>query len=229
MSETAAAARPGPRRTRSEAELVDAARTLVARSGPAALSIRAVAAEVGVTANAVYTYFPTKAALEAAVVESVLAEADLGALEEPGLDWRERLLRVGLALRETLVRHRGAVPLLLASPFTGPTSLDLGERTLRVLVDGGFAPGVAARASYALITSVLGNLAAYAAEVPPGDDVPEEDALAAERLAALQRIPAAAFPLTAATAAVTARFNGEEQYRWGVELLLDGLAAQLPR
>ena len=48
-------ARPGPKRARSEAQLVAAARALLAERGVAGLSVRGIAARVGIAPNAVYT------------------------------------------------------------------------------------------------------------------------------------------------------------------------------
>ena len=69
MTKTAASGRRGPKRTLSEELLLDAALALLDAGGPGAASVRAIAARVGVAPNAVYTYFPDKAALEKAMVE----------------------------------------------------------------------------------------------------------------------------------------------------------------
>ncbi len=55
--------RPGPRRALTEDEILDAALSLLDEGGAAAASIRGIAAKVGVAPNAVYTYFPDKAAV----------------------------------------------------------------------------------------------------------------------------------------------------------------------
>ena len=60
---TAPRRRPGPKRALSEAGVLDAALALMDADGPAAASIRRIAGELGVSPNAVYTYFPDKAAI----------------------------------------------------------------------------------------------------------------------------------------------------------------------
>ena len=72
MSETRR--KPGPRRALTEQEILDAALALLDAGGAGAASIRRIAAAVGVAPNAVYTYFPDKAAVERALVERILAE-----------------------------------------------------------------------------------------------------------------------------------------------------------
>ena len=70
------ARRPGPRRALTEDEILDAALALLDEGGPTAASIRGIAARVGVAPNAVYTYFPDKAAVVKALVERLLGEVD---------------------------------------------------------------------------------------------------------------------------------------------------------
>ena len=72
----ARARRPGPRRALTEDEILDAALSLLDDGGTAAASVRGIAARVGVAPNAVYTYFPDKAAVVEAIVERLLGEVD---------------------------------------------------------------------------------------------------------------------------------------------------------
>src|SRR4051794_1760170 len=68
--------RPGPRRALTEDEILNAALGLLDDGGANAASIRGIAAKVGVAPNAVYTYFPDKAAVFEALVERLLGEVD---------------------------------------------------------------------------------------------------------------------------------------------------------
>jgi TetR/AcrR family tetracycline transcriptional repressor len=53
MAETVPARRPGPRRTLSEQTLLEAAQRLLSVGGARAVTIRAIAEQVGVAPNAV--------------------------------------------------------------------------------------------------------------------------------------------------------------------------------
>jgi AcrR family transcriptional regulator len=224
IGETAARrTRPGPRRSLSDEEILAAALRLLDRGGAAAVSVRSVAAEVGVAPNALYTYFPTKAALIRALVDGLLGGVDHHALVDAGLPWRVRLTRFALEVRELLLAHPGSVPLLLSSPFDGPNALTLGERLLDALVDAGISAADAARASYLLMTYVLGTVALDVAELEPGAAPLDETARTAMRRAGLTQVPVASLPRTAAAADIIAAYNNTDQYLWGLERLLDGL------
>lgn len=213
--------RPGPRRGLTERAILDAALRLVDQGGAEALSVRSVAAEMGVAPNALYTYFRTKADLVAALGDDLLGRLDLAATEE---DWRSAVSRLAADLRSTLLEHPGVVPLLLRSGFAGPRALVAGEVLLGHLTRGGLSPDDAARASYLLQTYVLGTVALDAAELPPGVPRPADAPRTTERRQALTGLDATALPLTAAAADVVAAYNGDAQFRWGLDRLLDGIA-----
>jgi len=212
--------RPGPRRALTEDTILEAALALLDIGGTDAASIRRIAAAVGVAPNAVYTYFPDKGAVVSALVERLLGEVDHGVLIDARLPWHERIEALALDVRARLLAHPGAVPLLLSGPMDGTHALTLGERLLDALADGGLAPEAAARASYAVITYVLGAIALEVADVAqPGPLASEQERIAGRR-AMFAAVPAEAFPRTAAAADVMATYVGTEQYLWGLRRLL---------
>lgn len=231
--------KPGPRRTLTEAEILDAALELLDTDGPQAASVRRIAARVGVTPNAVYTYFADRAAVERALVERLLEGWDStigpgpgdGAPtgSEPGHHlagdgWRSQVTALAVELRQRLIGHPGAVPLMLSSPMDGPNALRLGERLLDLLAGGGLGPTEAARGAYLLIVYVLGAVALEVADVPATGALPPEPERIAARREALAEVPAGPFPRTAAATGVMATWVGTEQFRWGLSRVLDGLA-----
>lgn len=58
----------------SHAKILETSRGLIRRRGWSAISIRSVAAACGVSVGSIYNYFPSKAALERAVMESIWRE-----------------------------------------------------------------------------------------------------------------------------------------------------------
>jgi AcrR family transcriptional regulator len=200
---------------------------LLDEGGPTALSVRAVAGRLGVRPNALYTYVSDRQALERAVVERVLAEADVALLEGPAGSWRSRLSGYAVALRVVLLRHPGAVPLFMTAPMDGPTALMVGERLIATLVSAGLDAVDASRATYLLIVQVLGSVALEVAETDGRPPLPPEGQRVAERREALSQVPAEAFPWTAATVDTAASWISTAQFLWQVELLLDGLAERI--
>ena len=99
--------RPGPRRALTEDEILDAALCLLDDGGANAASIRGIAAKVGVAPNAVYTYFPDKAAVVKALVERLLGEVDHDVFADRSRPWRERVEALALDLRAHLSAHPG--------------------------------------------------------------------------------------------------------------------------
>jgi AcrR family transcriptional regulator len=219
------AGRRGPKRSLSAERVVDAALEVLDDGGPTALSVRAVAARLGVRPNALYTYVASRRALEGAVVERVLADADLSLLAAADRTWRERLVDFAESLRAHLLRHPAVSLLMLTAPMDGPAALTVGEGLIGSLHEAGLPIPDAARAAWALIVQVVGAVALEVAEtdgIPPLDG--EHDRIEARR-AALSQVPAQFWPLAAATVDIAAQWNSSAQFRWSIERLLDGFAA----
>jgi TetR/AcrR family transcriptional regulator, tetracycline repressor protein len=218
--------RPGPRRALTEDEILDAALSLLDDGGPNAASIRGIAAKVGVAPNAVYTYFPDKAAVVSALVERLLGGVDHDVFADRERPWRERVEALALELRAHLSAHPGAVPLMIGGPMDGPHALALNERLLQLLADAGLGPTDAARASYLLIVYVFGSIALEVADQhDPGPLPPEPDRMA-NRERALSATPADRFPRSAAAASTMAGYISTGQYLWGLRRVLDGITAR---
>lgn len=215
--------RRGPRRALTEDEILDAALKLLDEGGPTAASVRGIAAKVGVAPNAVYTYFPDKAAVVSALVERLLGEVDHDVFADRTQPWRARVEALALELRARLSAHPGAVPMMIGEPMDCPHALTLNERLLELLADAGLSPGDAARAAYLLIVHVFGSIALeVAAHQRPGP-LPSESERVATRRLAFAATPADRYPRTAAEAATLAGYVSTEQYLWGLRRILDGI------
>jgi AcrR family transcriptional regulator len=226
MSAPEKRARRGPRRALSEDEILDAAMSLLDEGGPDAGSVRGIAARVGVAPNAVYTYFPDKAAVIAALVERLLGGVGHDVFADRERPWRDRVEALALELRDRLSAHPGAVGLTVGSRLGGPHALALNERLLQLLGDAGLDPGDAARAAYLLFVYVFGSLAREVADVSKAGPLPPEEERVATRRIAFSAVPADRYPLTAAAVDTMAGSISTEQYLWGLRRILDGITAQ---
>src|ERR1700712_3817520 len=129
--------RRGPRRALTEDEILDAALALLDEGGAAAASVRGIAARVGVAPNAVYTYFPDKAAVVGALVERLIGDINHDAFTDRTQPWWARVEALALELRQRLTAHPGVVPLMISAPLNGPQALAVHEQLLGLLADGG--------------------------------------------------------------------------------------------
>lgn len=102
-----------------------AARQQMATGGSAGLSLRGIAAELGITAPAIYRYFPNRDALITALIVdafTALAEAMEQARDEQqsaGAHPFEQLWAVLIAYREWAMTHRTDFELIYGSPIPG--------------------------------------------------------------------------------------------------------------
>jgi AcrR family transcriptional regulator len=215
----------GPRRTLTEDEILDAALGLLDRGGPGTASVRAIAAQVGVAPNAIYTYFPDKAAVVNALVERLLGEVDHDVFADRTQPWRDRVEALALELRAKLAAHPGAVSLMVGSRLNGPNAQALNERLMGLLVAAGLDPTDAARASYLLFVYIFGSLALEVAGVQQEGPLPAEADRIAARQSTFSATPPDRFPLSAAAATTMAAYVSTEQYRWGLRRILEGLTA----
>jgi AcrR family transcriptional regulator len=113
-------------RVRAEltAEITDAARRQLAEVGAAALSLRAVARDVGLVSSAVYRYFPSRDDLLTRLIidgyDALGAAAE--AADLPGEAPRVRWLAVCRAVRAWTLAHPHEYALLYGSPVPGYTA-----------------------------------------------------------------------------------------------------------
>ncbi|MCW2634232.1 MAG: Transcriptional regulator, TetR family [Blastococcus sp.] len=155
-------------RVRAEltAEITDAARRQLAEVGAAALSLRAVAREVGMVSSAVYRYFPSRDDLLTRLL--VDGYDDLGAAAEaadvPGTAPLDRWLSVCRAVRAWARAHPHEYALLYGSPVPGyqapqdtvPAAARVGVALGRILGDAarsGDLPETAGERDPGLVTA----------------------------------------------------------------------------
>ncbi|MBB5914284.1 AcrR family transcriptional regulator [Nocardia transvalensis] len=108
----------GPKQRSSVDEVVAAAVEIADSEGLEALTMRAVAARLGLTPMATYTYVPGKAELLDLMLDSVyqgMPRADIG-----GLPWRERVSVIATENREMLTRHPWVAYVPTTRPPLGP-------------------------------------------------------------------------------------------------------------
>jgi AcrR family transcriptional regulator len=197
--------------------VVGAGLAILRDEGLDALSMRRVAARLGVAPNALYSHVPDKAGLLDAVLDAVLADV---AIPRRG-DWRTRIEGLLVESRRVLLAHPDLVPLFLARQTSGPNAMRLGEALLQQCHRGGMTGEKAARALQVLLIYTIG---ATAFEVPRRQDPAPEERRRRGRLA-VARLDPAAFPHTTAAGEALVGHPAEDLLRSGIRWLLDGLVA----
>lgn len=179
----AAASRPRtPRaraRDRTVADIIRLGREHLALHGAAALSLRAVARDLGVVSSAVYRYVDNREELLTLLVIDAYNElgddvdAAVGAV--PEADFRGRFEALGRAVRGWALREPSRYGLLFGSPVPGyraPAERTTGPGTrvviaLMAILDGAFRAGrlsAEGRRAPAIATGLGGDLAKIRAE-----------------------------------------------------------------
>ena len=141
-------------------QIVAAAITLVDRDGLSALSMRRLAAELGSAPMSLYYHVPDKSALEDLIFDAIMAEVDFSG-DDPAMGDEERAVRLGYALRSTLLQHPNAVPITLSRSARTPGQLRPVEVMLGILYDLGLQPTDAIAAVDVIGQYVFGTTLAY--------------------------------------------------------------------
>ncbi len=197
--------------------------------GVSAVTMRRVAAGLGVEAMALYRHVPGKEQLLDGLIERIVAEVESAIGDpQPGEDWDVALRRRCLTAREVMVCHRWA-PGLIGSRTTIPADLyRYFEAVLAALINGGFSYHLAHQAIHALGSMVLGFTQELFGPAAGGDNSDHLDA----ELASMAEV----LPHIAAMVASELHDNQEDPLGWcdsqaefefTLGLLLDGLQRHL--
>jgi AcrR family transcriptional regulator len=214
-----------PRTPLNRRRVLEAAVALADRDGLGALSMRKLAQELGVEAMSLYHHVAGgKDAILDGIVDVVFGEIELPPAEA---GWREAMRRRAVSTREALRRHPWAIGLMESRPTPGPANLRHHDAVLGVLRGAGFPLALAAHA-YALLDSYIYGFALQEASLP--FQTPEETAELAQSIMAAYA--AGDYPhLTEITVdhVLQPGYDFGDEYRFGLELILDGLERALAR
>ncbi|MFD8639465.1 TetR/AcrR family transcriptional regulator [Streptomyces zaomyceticus] len=213
----------GPRRGRPSldtAHIVGTALRLVDEHGTQAFSLRMLAEALDSGTATLYRHFDGKDEILAYVVDRVLGEVDLDALDDTA-DWRETLTVTARRFHTTLSRHPHTLPLLMAYVPVGPHGLDRRERVLGALLAHGLPAGLAARAFTAVTHYVIGFTAQQRGPATTPDH-------AAELAAFYGGLDPDAYPSLLRAAGSLTSVAVDEEFEFGLALLVQGLAPLVP-
>lgn len=228
---SAAPGRKGPDRSVSVELVVQAALSLADEEGLAAVTMRAVAERVGVSAMSVYTYVPGKAELLDLMVDGLYLRMPRPAWRRS--TWRTRLTRVAEANRHLLTEHPWMTEVAaLSRPPLGPGVMAKYEHELAAFDDTGLSD----LDTDAALTYLLGFVQSHARSAHDAHRATTDTAMsdaqwwAANQPVLEQAFDPARYPRSvrvgsAAGEAQGGAWNADSAWTFGLARTLDGLAA----
>jgi AcrR family transcriptional regulator len=211
----------------SRDQIVQTAMNIADAEGAQAITMRRIAAELGSTAMALYRHIFSKEDLLDLMLDAVFGEIALP--EGPSGDWRADLRGFAYASRAVLKRHAWVMPLLISRPTLGPNYLRWFEYSLAAVADQGLDIATMAKIS-GVISGYVGAVVSY--------EVAEEQhtrriglSEADKRMFAapyVEKLMASGrYPNFARFFAEEVSLDPEQSFAFGVECVLDGIAARM--
>lgn len=119
-----------------EKQIIDAALEILDEAGFEKLTMRNLAAKLGIKAASLYWHVRNKHDILDLLAEEICAPMKA---PDPALPWKEQLKFLGHDYRRVLEAHRDAARVLVASGIpTGTNRLRITEMVLRALLEAGF-------------------------------------------------------------------------------------------
>lgn len=212
----------------SHERMLEAAVAVADTEGLQALTMRRLAADLGVEAMSLYYHLPGKESLLDGLADAVLDEIDaavshLGTTGDE-IDWRTSLRQRFLAAREVMLRHPWA-PGLIGSRTTVPVKVyAYYDKILATLIGAGFSYRIAHRALHAFGSMALGFAQEIFSPDPGEGSVDIAEAELAAMAEALPHLTAMVMAETHDAADPTLGWcDGQVEFEFTLTLLLDGL------
>jgi TetR/AcrR family tetracycline transcriptional repressor len=209
-----------------QSQIVQAALGLLDEVGFDGLTMRNLAKKLGVQAASLYWHVRNKQDLLSLVAEEICAP-----MHEPDrtLPWQKQLEAMANEYRQVLLVHRDAARVLASSGGpSGPRRLRMTEIGLRTLLDAGFSHRDAAYAGFLLNDFVIMCVLEETQYANAETEGASEDSSSGVQ-SWIESLPPNEYPSVVALADYLTEPDGDERFRFGVELLRNGLETLLAR
>jgi TetR/AcrR family transcriptional regulator, tetracycline repressor protein len=210
----------GERTRLTKAAVVDRALALADASGLDALTIRKLAAELGVTPMALYWHFRGKDELLEGLAERIWGEIDTSV--DTTLPWADQLRALLTSLISVLRAHPAATTLLAQSEKNSEAALNAIEVALELLRTAGFSPqDASAIARMSLWTGIMLVMSEPGIELLDGAERTE---LQRKKQVVLATLPPSRYPrLVECAVPMTACDDPETHYQFGIDMFMAGV------
>ncbi|MDA3950102.1 MAG: TetR/AcrR family transcriptional regulator C-terminal domain-containing protein [Spirochaeta sp.] len=206
----------GERARLSRDRVLETALRIADRDGLETLSMRNLAAELGVKAMSLYNHVANKDAIIDGIVDRVVTEIEL---PPRSTDWKEAMRRRAHSAHRVLLRHRWATGAIVSRVNAGPGMLRYVDATVGCLHDAGFSYEMADHIWNAMDSYIYG----FTLQELNFPFRPDEHASAAREF--LPQIAPGEYPDFVALARLVAeeKHTGVHDFAFGLNLILDGL------
>ncbi|WP_328399225.1 TetR/AcrR family transcriptional regulator C-terminal domain-containing protein [Streptomyces sp. NBC_00390] len=213
---------PEDREPLSRARIVEAALEIIDEEGVDGLSMRRIAARLGVQAMSLYNHVQSKADILDGVTEYITTEMRMP--RRMTGDWEDGVRSIAYGFRQAALRHPRAGELVLMRQLSTPTALAPVDTMLAMMLEHGFGEAAAVHALRLFVSFQVGSLL-QEFRVPQASA--EWDKEAAEQARAAY-FAGSGFPAVAKVAPILAVNDHEAEFAFGVELLIDALRRLAP-
>src|SRR6266545_7006853 len=200
--------------------VVAEALAVIAKEGVQALTMRTLAARLGVVPGALYHHVRNKEQLQDLVLDGVLAEVDRDV--EASLPWIQQIKLLAHRLRAVLEAHPGVAGLLQLRDPLGPHSLAVAEAFLEPLQAAGFDEHQAGLAFF-LIADYTTGFAVSSPSISVNEQRVRDRATRTQLHEFFRSLPADRFPALATLGEHVWVNNRDERFTAGLDVLIDGL------
>jgi AcrR family transcriptional regulator len=208
---------PRTRETLTRDRIIDAAVVYADAHGIESLSMRKLGAELDVEAMSLYNHVDNKNDIYDGMIDYVFASIPLP--EQDG-DWHDEIRRIGMAGMDAFTTHPWTVSLLMMRGNFGPASLRFTDRVIATLNSAGFSDEDAHHAWQMLSSHTMGY--AFQQATNPGV-AHHQGSEVSDQLESV----AAEFPNVARLAPLLAQCEYGTEFAFGLDIIVDGLAARL--
>jgi AcrR family transcriptional regulator len=212
------------RRPLSQELIVDTAMRILDAEGLDALSMRRVALELRTGPASLYAHVANKDELLELMIDRVVGELELPP-PDPGR-WQEQVVECALAAHRVWTRHPGIARAALANIPLGPNSLEYSEALLAILRAGKVPDEPAGWFVDRLSLYILADAFEESLHRERGRETEADAQEYIDQVKAyFESLPPDRFPIISSMVGALTSGGGDERLRFGVELMVRGLAS----
>jgi AcrR family transcriptional regulator len=203
----------------SREAVIEAGLGVLRKEGIDGVTMRRVAAELDTGAASLYVYVSNREDLLKQMFDAVAGEIELPGEPDPAR-WRDQLVTLLTAIRDTMDRHPGIARVPLANVPTGPNATRVADRVLGLLRAGGVDERSAAW--FIDVVSLYVNAASYETAIYVEEGRIHDD-VDAEIQAGFEQLDLTNYPNISSMMPLLMAGAPDERFAFGLQLMINGL------